>query len=156
MLHSIRRALTIRTLWHLSHVSISFQSKVMPKKKRVLALWRHHLTGSWYLICNYLQKKIKLFQTGKMRRIAWYMSLRCTLVQSLLFFYMCDSVLRSRWFHWTDSFCGVVTWLLLMYCMFLWMESVADIVRIPVVLFLWHWLNEFRWNLKDNFPHKIC
>ena len=27
-----------------------------------------------------------------------------------------------------------------------WMESVADIVRIPVVLFLWHWLNEFRWN----------
>lgn len=56
MLHSIRRALTIRTLWHLSHVSISFQSKVMPKKKRVLALWRHNLTGSWYLICNYLQK----------------------------------------------------------------------------------------------------
>ena len=54
-------------------------------------------------------KKIKLFQTGKMRRIAWCMSLRYTLVPNLLFFYMCDSVLRSRWFHWTDSFCGVVT-----------------------------------------------
>ena len=99
MLHSIRRVLTIRTLWHLSHVSISFQSKVMPKKKRVLALWRHNLTGSWCLICNYLQKKIKLFQTGKMRRIAWCMSLRYTLVQNLLFFYICDSVLRSRLFH---------------------------------------------------------
>ena len=65
MLHSIRRVLTIRTLWHLSHVSISFQSKVMPKKKRVLALWRHNLTGSWYLICNYLQKKNQAFPDRK-------------------------------------------------------------------------------------------
>ena len=56
MLHSIRCVLTRRTLWHLSHVPISFQSKVMPKKKRLLALWRHNLNGSWYLICNYLKK----------------------------------------------------------------------------------------------------
>ena len=145
MLHRIRCVLTRRTLWYLSHVSISFQSKVMPKKKRVLALWLQNLTGSWYLICNYLQK-IAFFQTAKMRQIALCMSLRNTLVLNLLFFYMCDSVVRSRWFHWTDSFCRVVTNLILMCCMFLWMESVADIVRISVVSFLWHGLNEFRWN----------
>ena len=47
MLHSIRCVLTRQTLWHLAHVSISFQWKVMPRKQHILTLWRHNLTGSW-------------------------------------------------------------------------------------------------------------
>ena len=96
--------------WRYEHfgtylMSLSHSNQKLCLKRNVywlydVIIWLGLDTSS-ATICK---KKIKLFQTGKMRRIAWCMSLRSTLVPNLLFFYMCDSVLRSRWFHWTDSF----------------------------------------------------
>ena len=145
MLHSIRCVLTRRTLWHLAHVSISFQSKVMPKKRRLLALWRHNLLGpdtSSAIICK--QNHAFRDQKNAANRMVYVIKEHsCTKV--IVFLHVWFGVpksmvsldrflLRGSYLTYTDVL------------HVLWMESVADIVRIPVVLFLWHWLNELRWN----------